>query len=168
MNGRTKRVEFVYDYEENMMYEFILEYRILIKNLPKTLICHLKRFKYDERLNRMIKLFCRIAFPLEIKISPVKLISKWVSCESHRFPIKNYIPPDGIERHPTKDEYYELIAVIIHHGQGFSTGHYNVLIKKNDSWYLYDDEEIFVKHSLFQFIYVWFAHIIFMYLCQLN
>lgn len=54
--------------------------RILIKNLPKTLICHLKRFKYDDRLNRMIKLFWKVAFPLEIKIAPVQILIFFLHC----------------------------------------------------------------------------------------
>ncbi|EGR30572.1 ubiquitin-specific protease, putative, partial [Ichthyophthirius multifiliis] len=45
------------------------EKRSLFKKLPKTLILHLKRFKYDEKYNRMQKLMHKIAFPLDIKIS---------------------------------------------------------------------------------------------------
>ncbi|KAL4436015.1 hypothetical protein ABPG74_022250 [Tetrahymena malaccensis] len=101
------------------------EKQMLVKKLPQTLICHLKRFKYDDRLNRMIKLFWKVAFPLELKLTP------------------NYIPPDKQNKHDSQIEMnYQLNSVIIHHGQGLSIGHYTALIKKTDSWYLYDDEQI--------------------------
>ena len=49
---------------------------MVIKTLPNTLIFHFKRFKYDEALNRLIKLNWKIAFSFDIRIDSVKLYFK--------------------------------------------------------------------------------------------
>jgi ubiquitin C-terminal hydrolase len=44
------------------------EKRMKIKKLPNILALHLKRFKYQEDLQRFIKLTCRVVFPLELRL----------------------------------------------------------------------------------------------------
>jgi len=44
------------------------EKRMKIKRLPKVLILHLKRFKYDERLQGFVKLSYPINFPFQLKV----------------------------------------------------------------------------------------------------
>jgi ubiquitin carboxyl-terminal hydrolase 9/13 len=39
-----------------------------IKRLPKVLALHLKRFKYQERVQRYIKLSYRVVFPMELRL----------------------------------------------------------------------------------------------------
>ena len=40
----------------------------MVKDLPETLIIHLKRFKYDKKIDRLVKLNWKIAFGLDLKI----------------------------------------------------------------------------------------------------
>ncbi len=47
--------------------------RVMIKDLPETLIIHLKRFKYEKKLDRLVKLNWKIAFGLDLKIQTVLL-----------------------------------------------------------------------------------------------
>ena len=44
------------------------EKRMKIKKLPNILAIHLKRFKYQEKLQRMGKLSYRVVFPLELRV----------------------------------------------------------------------------------------------------
>lgn len=39
-----------------------------IKTLPPVLLLHLKRFKYQEELQKYVKLSYRVAFPLELRL----------------------------------------------------------------------------------------------------
>lgn len=44
------------------------EKRMKIKKLPNILAIHLKRFKYQEKLQRYTKLSYRVVFPLELRV----------------------------------------------------------------------------------------------------
>ncbi|KAG8919748.1 hypothetical protein FRC01_001135, partial [Tulasnella sp. 417] len=44
------------------------EKRMKIKTLPPILLLHLKRFKYQEELQKYVKLSYRVAFPLELRL----------------------------------------------------------------------------------------------------
>lgn len=90
---------------------------IKLKKLPKVLALHLKRFKYNESLNRNIKLFYRVEYPKTLRISNTT--------------------EDSID----SDKFYELYAIIVHIGGGPYHGHYVALVKtKNFGWLLFDDE----------------------------
>ena len=39
-----------------------------IKQLPPVLVIHLKRFKYQERLERFTKMMDRVAFPRDLSL----------------------------------------------------------------------------------------------------
>ncbi|EPZ34964.1 Peptidase C19, ubiquitin carboxyl-terminal hydrolase 2 domain-containing protein [Rozella allomycis CSF55] len=99
------------------------EKRMLIKNLPKIQIIQLKRFKYVERVQRLIKLSHRVAFPFEIQFNNTTL-----DCE-HRF--KNY----------------SLFAVVVHIGSGMAQGHYVTLIRHEDKWICFDDDRVIVTND---------------------
>mmetsp|Transcript_23519 Transcript_23519/g.41682 ORF Transcript_23519/g.41682 Transcript_23519/m.41682 type:complete len:264 (+) Transcript_23519:247-1038(+) len=87
---------------------------VLIKQLPKLLVCHLKRFKYSEELMRYQKLGYRVAFP-----SQLRLPNRTSEC------------PDWV---------YDLFAVVIHVGQGIQYGHYVVVVKSHGHWIKFDDD----------------------------
>eukprot|EP01017_Pseudomicrothorax_dubius_P051361 TRINITY_DN9877_c0_g2_i3.p1 TRINITY_DN9877_c0_g2~~TRINITY_DN9877_c0_g2_i3.p1 ORF type:complete len:190 (+),score=33.43 TRINITY_DN9877_c0_g2_i3:619-1188(+) len=95
------------------------EKRVLIKFSPQTLIIHLKRFKYDETLRRMVKLNHRVAFTFDIRLP-------------------NHVEKDK----PPVYKHYSLFAIVIHFGPGILYGHYIALIKNRDKWYKFDDDEI--------------------------
>lgn len=48
-----------------------LECRLLIKQLPPTIIIHFKRFKYDEKYKSMVKISSKVPFPFDLKIETV-------------------------------------------------------------------------------------------------
>jgi ubiquitin carboxyl-terminal hydrolase 12/46 len=87
---------------------------VLIKQLPKLLVCHLKRFKYSEELMRYQKLGYRVAFPNQL-----------------RLPNRTRDCPDWM---------YDLFAVVIHVGQGVQYGHYVVVVKSHGHWIKFDDD----------------------------
>lgn len=45
-----------------------LKIRMKIKKLPNILALHLKRFKYQEQLQKYIKLTYRVVFPFELRL----------------------------------------------------------------------------------------------------
>ncbi|KXS11894.1 cysteine proteinase [Gonapodya prolifera JEL478] len=94
------------------------EKRMKIRKLPNILAIHLKRFKYQERLQRYIKLTYRVVFPLELRM---------------------FNTTDDAEN---PDRLYELFAVVIHIGTGPYHGHYVTLAKSYDQWILFDDDSV--------------------------
>mmetsp|Transcript_34778 Transcript_34778/g.98602 ORF Transcript_34778/g.98602 Transcript_34778/m.98602 type:complete len:361 (+) Transcript_34778:308-1390(+) len=89
-----------------------------IKQLPKVLLLHLKRFKYIEQLGRYKKLTYRVVFPMELK-----LFNTTDSCTG-------------------ADSVYHLFAVVVHVGSGPNHGHYVSLVKSHNSWLFFDDENV--------------------------
>jgi ubiquitin C-terminal hydrolase len=63
-----------------------------IKKLPNVLALHLKRFKYQENLQRYTKLTYRVVFPFELKL---------------------FNTTDDIQ---DPDRLYELWAIVVHIG----------------------------------------------------
>jgi len=91
------------------------EKKIMIKSLPNTLIVHMKRFKYDDQMKRLVKLNYKVAFPSDIRIEANKEAGSY--------------------------KYYDLYGVVIHIGPGLHYGHYIVAIKHKDKWILFDDDQ---------------------------
>lgn len=60
------------------------EKRVLITHSPKTLIVHLKRFKYSDHMRRMVKLNDQVAFGWEIQV-PNVIHSLLFPRETHSF-----------------------------------------------------------------------------------
>ena len=63
-----------------------------IKKLPNILALHLKRFKYQEDLERYIKLTYRVAFPFELRLF------------------------NTVDDAEDPDRRYELFAIVVHIG----------------------------------------------------
>ncbi|QDZ21745.1 ubiquitin carboxyl-terminal hydrolase [Chloropicon primus] len=89
-----------------------------VKSVPKILVLHLKRFKYIEHLGRYRKLSYRVVFPFELKLS------------------------NTAETTPDVDIPYNLFAVVVHVGSGPNHGHYICVIKSNQNWLIFDDENV--------------------------
>ncbi|ORZ23182.1 hypothetical protein BCR42DRAFT_404178 [Absidia repens] len=94
------------------------ERRMKIKKLPNILALHLKRFKYQDQLQKYIKLTYRVVFPFELRL--------FNTCDD----------TEGADR------LYELWACVIHIGSGPHHGHYVTIIKSNGQWMLFDDDEV--------------------------
>lgn len=91
---------------------------IKLKKLPEVLVINLKRFKYDESVDKMVKLFDSISYPFGLRLF-----------------------------NTTDDEQsldlYELYALVIHIGGGPMHGHYVAICKiKAGLWLLFDDETV--------------------------
>ena len=88
-----------------------------LKQLPKTLALHLKRFKYSEQQNSNIKLFDKVSYPLDLKVSSTF--------------------------NPSISKNYELSGIVVHMGGGPQHGHYISLCKNEKfGWLLFDDETV--------------------------
>ncbi|KAG0150358.1 hypothetical protein CROQUDRAFT_652541 [Cronartium quercuum f. sp. fusiforme G11] len=94
------------------------EKRMKIKKLPNVLALHLKRFKYQEELQRYIKLTYRVVFPFELRL---------------------FNTTDDI---PNPDRLYELWAIVVHIGTGPHHGHYVTILKSSGRWLLFDDNVV--------------------------
>ncbi|KAI7907747.1 uncharacterized protein BX663DRAFT_491912 [Cokeromyces recurvatus] len=94
------------------------ERRMKIKKLPNILALHLKRFKYQEQLQKYIKLTYRVVFPFELRL---------------------FNTSDDTE---DADRMYELWSIVVHIGSGPHHGHYVAVIKSNGQWMLFDDDVV--------------------------
>ncbi|KAL4070479.1 hypothetical protein J3A83DRAFT_4525498 [Scleroderma citrinum] len=100
------------------------EKRMKIKQLPNVLALHLKRFKYQEDVQRYIKLTYRVAFPFELRLF------------------------NTVDDVSNPDRLYQLFAIVVHIGNGPNHGHYISIIKTIDSWLVFDDETVdMIKES---------------------
>lgn len=92
---------------------------IKLRKLPKILAFHLKRFKYSESLEKMVKLFYRVEYVKTLRIANTT--------------------KDSDQR----DKLYELYGVVLHIGAGPYHGHYVSLVKTElYGWLLFDDETV--------------------------
>lgn len=88
-----------------------------IKDLPNTLLLHIKRFKYSEEEQANIKLFNNINYPLHLEMS-----STFGSANTNN---------------------YSLSGLVVHLGGGPQHGHYVALCKTPKyGWLLFDDEMV--------------------------
>ncbi|KAI8335251.1 hypothetical protein EDC96DRAFT_524961 [Choanephora cucurbitarum] len=94
------------------------ERRMKIKKLPNILALHLKRFKYQEQLQKYIKLTYRVVFPFELRL---------------------FNTSDDTE---DADRMYELWGIVVHIGSGPHHGHYVSIIKSHGQWMLFDDDVV--------------------------
>lgn len=94
------------------------EKRMKIKKLPNVLALHLKRFKYEETVQRYVKLAYRVVFPLELRL---------------------FNTSDDAE---DPDRLYELCAIVVHIGAGPHHGHYIAVIKVGGRWVQFDDDVV--------------------------
>ncbi|KAF5357435.1 hypothetical protein D9757_013329 [Collybiopsis confluens] len=96
------------------------EKRMKIKKLPNVLALHLKRFKYQEDVNKYIKLAYRVAFPLQLRLF------------------------NTVDEAEDADRLYNLFAIVVHLGTGPHHGHYISIIKSLGSqWLVFDDDNVY-------------------------
>lgn len=110
-----------------------------IKKLPNVLALHLKRFKYQEDVQKYIKLAYRVAFPLELRLF------------------------NTVDDAQDPDRLYELFAIVVHIGKyvvsgyidsfqqiqfecniysGPHHGHYVTIIRTPANWLVFDDDTV--------------------------
>lgn len=89
-----------------------------IQVLPNILCLHLKRFKYQEALQKYVKLSYRVLFPMELRLF------------------------NTVEEMEDPDRIYDLNAFVVHVGSGPHHGHYVAVVKHEDRWLLFDDETV--------------------------
>lgn len=94
------------------------EKRMKVKKLPNVLALHLKRFKYEEAIQKFVKLTYRVVFPFDLRLFNT-------SDDAH-----------------DPDRLYELFAIIVHIGMGPHHGHYITIVKVGLRWFVFDDETI--------------------------
>ena len=88
-----------------------------LKELPETLLLHMKRFKYSEEHNCNIKLFNKIHYP-------------------HILNVTSYFDSNV-------SKSYVLTGIVLHMGGGPHHGHYVSMCKTEKfGWLLYDDETV--------------------------
>ncbi|KAM0788465.1 hypothetical protein ACM66B_001598 [Microbotryomycetes sp. NB124-2] len=95
------------------------EKRMKIKKLPNILALHLKRFKYEESLQRHVKLAYRVVFPFELRL----------------FNTSDHVS--------NPDRLYELWAIVVHIGAGPTHGHYITIVKSGSRWIVFDDVNVY-------------------------
>nr|WOG36192.1 uncharacterized protein [Candida metapsilosis] len=91
---------------------------IKVKKLPQVLVINLKRFKYDEQMDKMVKLFDSISYPFKLRLF-------------------------NTTEDANQNILYDLYALVIHIGGGPMHGHYVSICKiKAGLWLLFDDETV--------------------------
>ncbi|KAJ7754999.1 hypothetical protein DFH07DRAFT_822500 [Mycena maculata] len=95
------------------------EKRMKIKKLPNVLALHLKRFKYQEDVQKYIKLAYRVAFPFELRL---------------------FNTVDDID---DADRLFNLFGIVVHIGNGPHHGHYISIIKTMGLWLVFDDDNVY-------------------------
>ncbi|GAA6002152.1 hypothetical protein JCM10207_003099 [Rhodosporidiobolus poonsookiae] len=95
------------------------EKRMKIKKLPNLLALHLKRFKYEQSLQRHVKLTYRVVFPFELRL---------------------FNTADDVAN---PDRLYELWAIVVHIGVGPHHGHYITIVKSGSRWIVFDDNNVY-------------------------
>lgn len=89
--------------------------------LPKTLIIHLKRFKFSEKDGFFVKLQHEIIYPLNLNMS---------------------VNSKELGGFPQDKKSYQLHAVIAHLGTTPYGGHYISVVRRFNKWFLYNDDRI--------------------------
>ncbi|KAJ7292963.1 hypothetical protein C8J57DRAFT_11444 [Mycena rebaudengoi] len=95
------------------------EKRMKIKKLPNVLALHLKRFKYQEDVQKYIKLAYRVAFPFELRLF------------------------NTVDDTDDADRLFSLFGIVVHIGSGPHHGHYISIIKTMGSWLVFDDDNVY-------------------------
>lgn len=104
---------------------------IKLKHLPEVLVINFKRFKYDENIDKMVKLFDSISYPFKLRLFNTADGSKDRKARGQ----------DGDDSE--NFTLYELYSLVVHIGGGPMHGHYISLCKnKAGLWFLFDDETV--------------------------
>lgn len=108
---------------------------IKIKKIPEVLVINLKRFKYDEKVDRMVKLFDSISYSHNLRLFNTK--------EEETGKDHHHNDNAGGSHNGNDFALFELYALVVHIGGGPMHGHYVALCKvKAKLWLLFDDETV--------------------------
>lgn len=109
---------------------------IKLKKTPPVLVINFKRFKYDDKLDRMVKLFDSILYPLNLRLFNTTLGTAPAGETFTDGPPPAASSNDGFS-------LYSLYALVVHIGGGPMHGHYVALCKcQAGLWFLFDDETV--------------------------
>jgi len=104
--------------------------KVTIKKLPKVLMIHLKRFKYQESTQNYVKLNSKVSFPDKLNLN-------------------NFLQNESGDE---EAGVFQLVSTVIHCGQGLSRGHYIAACRvSNDQFLLLDDEDSQLQNDLSEF-----------------
>lgn len=105
---------------------------IKLKKTPEILVINFKRFKYDDKLDRMVKLFDSVLYPMKLRLFNTTTTEKQEDGSKHTDDTR------------LQDfSLYGLYALVVHIGGGPMHGHYIALCKcKAGLWFLFDDETV--------------------------
>lgn len=118
---------------------------IKLKKTPEVLVINFKRFKYDDKLDRMVKLFDLILYPLKLRLFNTTTHKKSDDSKEEK-------DASGAGNSDRKDDFslYGLYALVVHIGGGPMHGHYVALCKgKAGLWFLFDDETVEIVDELY-------------------
>lgn len=121
---------------------------IKIKKVPEVLVINFKRFKYDEKVDRLVKLFDSISYLHRLRLFNTKSSNK--NHEENEDGEDDNEGKNGLDGHGGRkiggdDDFnlFELYALVVHIGGGPMHGHYVALCKvKALLWLLFDDETV--------------------------
>jgi ubiquitin carboxyl-terminal hydrolase 12/46 len=124
-----------------------------IKSVPDVLVLHLKRFKYMEQRNALVKVCHRVSFPFELRlvntVDPDSDDDGNGDCDVRDTTTTHATDEKKSSNRPVLpkqiancDRPYELFAVVIHIGGQMRFGHYISMVKQHDQWFLYDDDNV--------------------------
>ncbi|KAJ0401142.1 hypothetical protein ATCC90586_000242 [Pythium insidiosum] len=124
VQGETLDGENAY-YCEKMQRKVSATKRVCVKTLPRTLVCHLKRFEFDFDTMEKVKLNDYLAFPEEIDMAPFTrdALTTGASCS---------------------EAMYDLVGVVIHSGTA-DMGHYYSFIRdrgRDKQWLEFNDQTV--------------------------
>lgn len=95
------------------------ERRMKIRKLPKVLALHLKRFKFEQEIQRHVKLQHVVRYETTLRLG------------------------NTTDDAADPDRLYELYAVVVHLGGASYHGHYIACVRTDHlGWILYDDEHV--------------------------
>jgi ubiquitin C-terminal hydrolase len=126
--------------------------RVCIKELPRTLILHLKRFEFDFDNMKKVKVNDSCEFPMRLDMAPYTLANierrEALQAEARRSGLDEDCVADRVGCEDSPDSEYQLVGVLVHRGTADS-GHYFSYIKErspgvpgnsNDGqWLLFND-----------------------------
>ena len=117
-----------------------------IKHSPNILALHLKRFKYQEDLQKYVKLSYRVAFPFELRlfntvddaVNPDRLYELFAIVVH----IGRYAVQSPLFTHVLDSHIFPSPPPLIPRYSGPHHGHYITIIKAQGSWVVFDDESV--------------------------
>ncbi|GMF57601.1 unnamed protein product [Phytophthora fragariaefolia] len=112
--------------------------RVCIKKLPRTLVCHLKRFEFDYDTMEKVKINDYLEFPSELDMFPYTSEALAATDGAN--------VNDRTDGNNNKTLMYDLVGVVVHSGTS-DTGHYYSFIKdrhgtENQRWLEFNDEVV--------------------------